>query len=195
VTKPKRSADQRDAYGTGKGFSDGGGASRFFYQAKVSRKERNLGCDDLPTEQQETTRDPDAPGGNNPRNRGAKRLTNNHPTAKPVALMRWLVRLVTPPGGLVLDPFTGSGSTGIAARLEGARFLGFEREASYVKIAKARISAALKLQEDDAAQEDTDTEPQHEDSAQETPDAEFSAERILEKSLLRNVQLALFGKE
>jgi site-specific DNA-methyltransferase (adenine-specific) len=109
--------------------------------------------------------------------------------------MRWLVRLVTPPGGLVLDPFTGSGSTGIAARLEGARFLGFEREASYVKIAKARISAALKLQEDDAAQEDTDTEPQHEDSAQETPDAEFSAERILEKSLLRNVQLALFGKE
>ena len=53
--------------------------------------------------------------------------------------MRWLVRLLTPPGGLVLDPFAGSGSTGAAALLEGARFLGIEREADYVPIARARI--------------------------------------------------------
>jgi site-specific DNA-methyltransferase (adenine-specific) len=67
---------------------------------------------------------------------------NNHPTVKPTDLMRYLCRLVTPPGGLVLDPFTGSGSTGKAAILEGFRFLGIEREAEYVEIARARIAAA-----------------------------------------------------
>lgn len=67
---------------------------------------------------------------------------NVHPTVKPTDLMRYLCRLVTPPGGLVLDPFTGSGSTGKAAALEGFKFLGFEREAEYVTIARARIGAA-----------------------------------------------------
>jgi site-specific DNA-methyltransferase (adenine-specific) len=60
---------------------------------------------------------------------------------KPTALMRYLCRLVTPPGGIVLDPFTGSGSTGKGAILEGFRFIGIEREAEYVAIAKARIAA------------------------------------------------------
>ena len=67
---------------------------------------------------------------------------NRHPTVKPVELMRYLCRLVTPPSGVVLDPFTGSGSTGKAAILEGFRFIGIEREAEYVEIAKARIGAA-----------------------------------------------------
>ena len=67
---------------------------------------------------------------------------NRHPTVKPTDLMRYLCRLVTPPGGVVLDPFTGSGSTGKAARLEGFRFIGIEREAEYVEIAKARINAS-----------------------------------------------------
>ena len=67
---------------------------------------------------------------------------NHHPTVKPTALMRYLCRLVTPPGGVVLDPFTGSGSTGKAAIMEGFRFIGIEREAEYVEIAKARIGAA-----------------------------------------------------
>ncbi len=67
---------------------------------------------------------------------------NVHPTVKPTDLMRYLCRLVTPPGGIVLDPFMGSGSTGKAAMMEGFRFIGIEREAGYVKIAKARISAA-----------------------------------------------------
>jgi DNA modification methylase len=65
---------------------------------------------------------------------------NAHPTLKPIELMRWLVRLVSPPGGLVLDPFCGSGSTGAAAALEGRRFLGIELSPEHVEIASARIT-------------------------------------------------------
>ena len=88
-----------------------GGASRFFYTAKPSKRERGEG--------------------------------NNHPTVKPVALMRYLCRLITPPGGLVLDPFAGSGTTGIAALAEGFSFLGIEREAAYADIARSRLTAGL----------------------------------------------------
>lgn len=73
---------------------------------------------------------------------------SNHPTMKPTDLMRYLCRLVTPPGGVVLDPFMGSGSTGKAAMLEGFRFIGIEREAEYVEIAQARIAAACVKVED-----------------------------------------------
>ena len=66
---------------------------------------------------------------------------NPHPTVKPTDLMRWLARLVTPQGGTILDPFTGSGSTGKAARLEGFGFVGIEREPEYADIARARIAA------------------------------------------------------
>jgi hypothetical protein len=66
---------------------------------------------------------------------------NNHPTVKPTDLMRWLARLVTPQGGTILDPFTGSGSTGKAARLDGFGFVGIEREPEYADIARARIEA------------------------------------------------------
>ena len=72
---------------------------------------------------------------------------NHHPTVKPTDLMRYLCRLVTPPGGIVLDPFMGSGSTGRGAVLEGFRFVGIEREAEYVEIAKARIRAVVKPKE------------------------------------------------
>ena len=71
----------------------------------------------------------------------ADRDGSTHPTMKPTDLMRYLCRLVTPPGGVVLDPFMGSGSTGKAAMLEGFRFIGIEREAEYVEIARARIGA------------------------------------------------------
>jgi DNA modification methylase len=67
---------------------------------------------------------------------------NHHPTVKPVALMRWLIRLVTPPGGIVLDPFLGSGTTGIAAALEGVRFVGIEQSPEYAEIARRRIEHA-----------------------------------------------------
>lgn len=74
--------------------------------------------------------------------RGERGDGNNHPTVKPLSLMRWLCRLVTPPGGVILDPFSGSGTTGCAGRLEGFRFVGFDMEVRYVKIANARIGAS-----------------------------------------------------
>lgn len=66
-------------------------------------------------------------------------MDNRHPTVKPVALMRWLVRLVTRKGGLVLDPFCGSGSTGVACKLEGMRWLGIDKDEQSVETARARI--------------------------------------------------------
>lgn len=97
-------------------YSDKGGASRFFpcfrYAPAASTVERDLGLD----------------------------ASNPHPTVKPLALMRWLLRLVAPPGGLVLDPFAGSGSTGCAAVLEGRRFVGIERQADHVATARRRIN-------------------------------------------------------
>ena len=122
---------------------DHGSASRFFYVAKASREERERGCENLPqrTAGEATDRQDGSAGLNSPR-AGASRThgaRNHHPTVKPVALMRWLVRLVTPPGGLVLDPFTGSGATGLACVKEQRRFLGIEREAEYVAIANARL--------------------------------------------------------
>jgi hypothetical protein len=127
------------------GTVDTGGASRFFYVAKPSREERDLGTHHLAARQRDDSRDATAPGANNPRNRGGQLRGNFHPTVKPIALMRWLIRLVTPPGGTVLDPFTGSGTTGMAARLEQRPFIGIEREAEYVELAEARIHAIAPL--------------------------------------------------
>lgn len=122
-----------------------GGASRFYYVAKPSREERDMGCHDLAPRQRDDSRKEGNPGGDNPRNRGLQPRGNYHPTVKPVELMRWLVRLVTPPGGVVLDPFTGSGTTGMACVYEQRRFVGVEREAEYVEIAKRRIAAVAPL--------------------------------------------------
>jgi site-specific DNA-methyltransferase (adenine-specific) len=118
-----------------------GDAARFFYCAKTSKKDRNEGLDNMPDKEwrNEGAAIPERA------NRPFMPSKNNHPTVKPTDLMRWLVRLVTPPGGVVLDPFMGSGSTGKAAMLEGFEFIGIEREAEYVKIAKARIDAARVL--------------------------------------------------
>jgi site-specific DNA-methyltransferase (adenine-specific) len=117
-----------------------GSAARFFYCAKASKADRDEGCEGLIVKDVHRYGaglgegiDPNAPA----RNR------NHHPTVKPTALMRYLCRLVTPPGGVVLDPFTGSGSTGKAAVCEGFDFVGIEREAEYVEIARARIAAAV----------------------------------------------------
>ena len=88
-------------------YADSGGASRFFYCAKASRRERGEG--------------------------------NDHPTVKPLSLMRHLVKLFAPVGGVVLDPFAGSGSTGVAALQEGRSFIGIERDAQNVEIARRRL--------------------------------------------------------
>lgn len=116
----------------------------FFYVPKASRAEREAGCDNLPAKSRGeiTGREDDAPGCDNPRSgkRAAGSIRNHHPTVKPIELMKWLVRLVTPPGGLVLDPFAGSGSTGCAAVAQGFRFLGLELLPDHVAIANARIA-------------------------------------------------------
>ncbi len=126
--------DEATATGT---YGDSGSAARFFYCAKASRSERDEGLDG-----------PDKPllwssGAKNPgsfQSEGTKKSAkNNHPTVKPIALMRYLCRLVTPAGGRVLDPFLGSGTTGIAAVQEGYKFVGIEREAEYVAIARQRV--------------------------------------------------------
>ena len=133
-------------------YGDKGGASRFFYQAKVSKQERNMGLDGF----EETTTGGKGHGLDRRCSRNTSMLKpedckceepdwitppkkNSHPTVKPVSLMGYLVRLVTPQGGIVLDPFMGSGSTGIAARLEGFKFCGMELDKDYFKIAEARI--------------------------------------------------------
>lgn len=127
----------------GQFYSDSGNAARFFYCAKASKSDRNEGVMlAMVTAAEMTDREPDTDGLNSPR-AGAGRTSgarNNHPTVKPTALMQWLVRLVTPPGGKVLDPFTGSGSTGKACAIEGFDFIGFEMDPHYCEIAKQRIA-------------------------------------------------------
>lgn len=107
--------------------------SRFLYCPRVSRAEREAGCEALPARSLDHF--PHAG-----RRAADSHTRNPHPTVKPLELMRWLVRLVCPPGGLVLDPFAGSGTTGAAAVIEGRRFLGVELEEPYMEIAAARIA-------------------------------------------------------
>jgi site-specific DNA-methyltransferase (adenine-specific) len=109
---------------SGTEHDDAGGASRFFYVAKASTRERNRGVEDEGNDADHQQR-------------------NDHPTVKPVALMRYLCRLITPPAGVVLDPFSGSGSTGVAAILEGFRFIGMELDHDYLAIGRRRIRHAL----------------------------------------------------
>jgi site-specific DNA-methyltransferase (adenine-specific) len=126
------------------GHNDKGGASRFFYQAKVSKAERNMGLDGFEDKTSQLNS-----GGIGRKTSVEKRLDDNgenapttkntHPTVKPINLMTYLCRLITPPNGIVLDPFMGSGSTGISARLEGFKFIGMEMDEDYFKIAEARI--------------------------------------------------------
>lgn len=116
--------------------------SRFNYCAKTSTSERDAGLEDFATDQQDESRVAGRLGSDNPRNRGAKQRANHHPTVKPIALMRWLCRLITPAGGTAIDPFLGSGSTGVACVHEGLGFVGIEREEPYFKIAQARIAEA-----------------------------------------------------
>jgi site-specific DNA-methyltransferase (adenine-specific) len=122
--------------------ADAGSAARFFYTAKAAKSDRDDGLEHM-LECQASVGD-HRPGGDfNERlgkTPGVRR--NIHPTVKPTDLMRYLCRLVTPPGGTVLDPFMGSGSTGRAALLEGFRFIGIEREAQYMDIARARVKSA-----------------------------------------------------
>ncbi|WP_409455363.1 DNA-methyltransferase [Pseudomonas aeruginosa] len=123
-------------------FGDEGSAARFFYCAKATRRDRNEGCEHMERKPLHWSSGSQNPGSF--QSEGTDKTSqNNHPTVKPTDLMAYLVRLVTPPGGKVLDPFTGSGSTGKAAVREGFEFVGIEREAPYLAIAEARIAREL----------------------------------------------------
>lgn len=122
-------------------YDDMGGASRFFYCPKTSKSERNEGLDGFEERYVDTSREPGSAGGTNGWNRMAEKpIANFHPTVKPVALMSWLIRLVTQKGGTTLDPFMGSGTSGKAAIREGMNFIGMEMESEYFDIAEARIN-------------------------------------------------------
>jgi len=135
-----------DSAATARG--DTGGASRFFprfrYVAKPSGEERDIGLWDIEPAQWTDGRTAEH---DTPRLRAGKMRRNHHPTVKPIELMRWLVRLITPPARdgfapIVLDPFSGSGTTGCAAMLEGARFAGIEMESASAEVARRRIAVA-----------------------------------------------------
>ena len=116
-----------------------GSAARFFYCPKANKKDRNEGCEHLEAKLFQTSQ-PYGKGAEARAEGNAKGNKNNHPTVKPTELMAYLCRLVTPPGGLILDPFMGSGSTGKAAIREGFRFVGMELSQEYADIAAARIA-------------------------------------------------------
>jgi len=129
-------------------YDAGGGASRFFYTAKAHKTEREAGCKGLEelTSAEQTNRVEGSAGLSSPRSGAVGRVAggrkNHHPTVKPVSLMLYLIRLITPPGGSVLDPFMGSGTTGVAAIRGAYSFAGCEREAAFYAIAEARIQHA-----------------------------------------------------
>ncbi|WP_407064909.1 DNA methyltransferase [Casimicrobium huifangae] len=138
-------ADSGSSTPNGPQYGDTGSAARFFYCAKASKADRDEGLELSPTHVLAMSNQAKAElarGNMHATGSGmntAKLRKNHHPTVKPTDLMRYLMRLVTPPGGTALDPFMGSGSTGKAALLEHFKFIGIERDPDYFEIAKARI--------------------------------------------------------
>jgi DNA modification methylase len=120
---------------------DAGSAARFFYCAKASKQDRDEGLDTIPEKPVVTFQTANGTSGKASSISEGRETAyrNTHPTVKPTALMRYLIKLVTPPGGMVLDPFMGSGSTGKAAHAEGFSFAGIERDPQWINIAWRRI--------------------------------------------------------
>lgn len=138
------SIQKKESYS--KDYRDKGGASRYFYVAKASKSERNKGLDGFEKKLPNTndfTNLPSARSNSINTSSGKERLVlpnqNFHPTVKPIKLMQYLVKMITPPNGIVLDPFCGSGTTGVACKLDGFQFVGLEQDPEYCKIAQARI--------------------------------------------------------
>ena len=143
VSKKSHSQSMKSPLGahTGVGVSDSGGASRFFYQAKASKRDRNEGLEELQDVMPTKYAQDDWTMEN--MKTGSRPTKNFHPTVKPTQLMRYLIKLITPPGGTVLDPFTGSGSTGKAALLDGFDFVGAELTEEYLPIIEGRLRWAM----------------------------------------------------
>jgi site-specific DNA-methyltransferase (adenine-specific) len=161
--KPYKSNSNSTIYGGGKGYyteirntnfkGDKGGASRFFYVAKASKAERNKGLDGFEEKEKPDnyimpkltcsecgSKRVDSSNSLESKNSLAGGNKNFHPTVKPIKLMQYLVKMITPPNGIVLDPFCGSGTTGVACKIDGFQFIGLEQDPEYTKIAEARIS-------------------------------------------------------
>jgi len=122
-------------------YGDSGTAARFFYCAKASKSERNAGLEGLPEKRPDERTET---GMGSFDEKGVAKQSNFHPTVKPVALMRYLIKLITPPNGTVLDPFLGSGTTAVAAILEDFEWKGCEMTDDYLPIIKARVDWAIK---------------------------------------------------
>ena len=130
------------------GYSDKGGASRFFYTAKASKSERNMGLEEFEEKEIEGDVSLRQQGVHGQTGKPNKPLLskNHHPTVKPLALMEYLCTLTkTPTGGIVLDPFAGSGTTGLAAKNTGRDYILIEKEEEYVKIAEARLKTKQRI--------------------------------------------------
>jgi site-specific DNA-methyltransferase (adenine-specific) len=130
--------NKQDSYSAG--IQDTGGASRFFYVAKASKRDRNEGLEELPLVKSGSMSGGEETREGRPSNHPERQ--NFHPTVKPTSLMEYLIKLVTPPNGTVLDPFTGSGSTGKAAILQGFDFIGIEMTEEYLPIIEGRLKHA-----------------------------------------------------
>ena len=156
---PYTNTSGKNVYGKQSGVKkqmkgDSGSASRFFYCAKASKQDRNEGLEDFEYKRKADRKIADGKGGENPRNRTNTKKQNHHPTVKPTNLMKYLVRLVTPKNGIVLDCFMGSGSTGKACALEGFEFVGIDLDKDYCEIAKARIDKAIEDKKQAEAQQE-----------------------------------------
>lgn len=169
-------------------FVDTGGASRFFYCGKASPDEWDLGCRALPLRPSFMVEG----GSKTVSNQTGKQYDrktvqrNSHPTLKPISLIRYLVRLVTQKGGLVLDPFLGSGTTCLAALREGMEYCGVEREDEYAEIARARLASAI---EHPLFEEEVSTKEHEEDTKEE------GNQRITQMNADGSGGESLFGKE
>jgi site-specific DNA-methyltransferase (adenine-specific) len=145
VRKPSESGKAQDGWGLGarkpqeRGHDDQGSAARFFYCPKASKKDRNEGCEELEEKESKTLNEYKNPSDGRTASKSGSPKKNHHPTVKPTSLMAYLCRLITPTGGVVLDPYMGSGSTGKAAVREGFSFVGIELDPDYYEICKARI--------------------------------------------------------
>lgn len=115
---------------------------RAFYVAKASKRERNAGLEGMPAKEKKTLNDYAQPSEGRTASKSGSAMANHHPTVKPVRLMEYLIALICPPGGTVLDPFMGSGTTGVACKKLGFAFVGIELDEAYCEIARARIGKA-----------------------------------------------------
>ncbi len=139
------------------GYGDDGSAARYFYCPKTSKAEKNRGLEDFEAKPMAWGNQAKAElkrgnkdfvgGGDGTKHNKVEMRVNTHPTVKPIELMKYLCRMVTPKGGTVLDPFMGSGSTGMAAKDEGFEFIGIEKEKEYFDIAEARIKVTAPLED------------------------------------------------